>query len=540
MDALATGGVFLFEAFRLDRQARTLSRRDEAGAFVAIAIGSRAFEVLDLLVGRAGDLVSRDEFMAAVWPATAVEDTNLNMQIAALRRVLDEGRGNGSCIQTIPGRGYRFVAPVTRVDADAHSTNQKTSHDGGRERPRLSIVVLPFAHLGNDPEQQYFADGVTEDLTTDLSRLTGMLVISHNTAITYRNRSADTKQIGRELGVRYVLEGAVRRSGSGVRVNAQLIDAEIDVHLWAERFDADTADLLALQDEVTSRIANTLSVELIAKEAARETHHPDALDFILRGRAERLRPQGRESVDAAIDLFRRALALDPGSSEAQCRLAMALVSRQMNFGSDSAESDIQQAEAVTLRALATAPRNALAHFARGGVLRVQARHDEAIAEYEAALASNPNMVGALADLGRCKIYLGPIDEAITAQLQAIRLSPRDPNIGFWYFRIGQAHLVQSRFHEAIPWLEKARSVEPGIPFIRAFLAAAYAMVGDTEKAAAQLGEAQRLDGKCSFSSIARLKLMGSINQNRGARPEIRELFEVTYYTGLRKAGMPDE
>jgi len=401
--------------------------------------------------------------------------------------------------------------------------------------PRLSIVVLPFANLSDDREQQYFADGITEDLTTDLSRITNMLVISRNTAFTYRNKPVDTKQIGRELAVRYVLEGSVRRSGSRVRVTAQLIDAELDAHIWAERFNADTADLFALQDEVTSRIANTLDAELIAREAARETRDPDALDCILRGRAELLRPKGRESYEAAIGLFQRALALDPGSVEAQCRLARALASQQINFGSDSVESDIEQAEALTRSALATAPRNPLTHYARGQVLRVQGRLDEAIVEYEAALALNPNMVRALADIGRCKIFIGPIDEAIPPQQQAIRLSPRDPQIGFWYSRIGQAHLLQSRLDEAILWFERARSVEPGIPFIRAYLAAAYALIGDAEKAAAQLDEAQRLDGTGNFSSRARL----NPTQIRGARPEIRELFEDTYYTGLRKAGMPE-
>jgi adenylate cyclase len=403
--------------------------------------------------------------------------------------------------------------------------------------PRLSIVVLPFANLSNDPEQQYFADGITEDLTTDLSRLAGMLVISHNTAITYRNRSVDTKQIGRELGVRYVLEGSVRRSGTRVRVNAQLIDAESDAYLWVERFDGDEPDLFALQDEVTSRIANTLGVELIAREAARQTQDRDALDFILRGRAELLRPQGRESYDAAIGLFQRALAFDPGSVEAQSRLAMVLANRLMIFGSDAADSDNQEVEALTLRALGTAPRDPLTHFARGLALRMRRRFEEAISEYQATLALNPNMVHALANLGRCKIFIGPIDEAIPPQQQAIRLSPRDPSIGFWYYGIGQAHLLQSRLDEAIVWFEKARSVEPGIPFIRANLAAAYALVDDAEKAAAELGEAQRLDGKGTFSSRARLKL---INHGRGVRPEIYELFEATYFTGLRKAGMPEE
>jgi adenylate cyclase len=407
--------------------------------------------------------------------------------------------------------------------------------------PRLSIVVLPFANLSNDPEQQYFADGITEDLTTDLSRLTGMLVISRNTAFTYRDKAVGTKVIGRELGVRYVLEGSVRRSGNRVRVSAQLIDAERDAHIWAERFDADTADLFALQDELTSRIANILDVELIAREAARETRDPDVLDFILRGRAERLRPRRRDSLEAAIGLFERALALDPGSVEAQSRLAMALASRQMDFGSDSVERDIEQAEALTQSALAMAPRDPLARYARAQVLRVQGRLDEAIAEYEAALASNPNMVRALADIGRCKIFIGPIDEAIPAQQQAIRLSLRDPSIGLWYFRIGQAHLLQSRLDEAVQWFEKARSVEPGIPFIRAYLAAAYALRANSERATSELIAAQRLDLQDNFSSIARVKFRNyQLTQNRGARPEIRELFEATYYTGLRKAGMPEE
>jgi len=177
--------------------------------------------------------------------------------------------------------------------------------------PRLSIVVLPFANLSNDPEQQYFADGITEDVTTDLSRLAHMLVISRNTAFTYRNKPVDTKQIGRELGVRYVLEGSVQRSGNRVRVTAQLIDAATDTHLWAERLDRDTGDLFALQNEITSRIANTLHLELIAAEAARPTDHPDAVDYILRGRAALFKPDSRDSYAEAISLFEQALSLDP-------------------------------------------------------------------------------------------------------------------------------------------------------------------------------------------------------------------------------------
>src|SRR6516162_2956171 len=193
--------------------------------------------------------------------------------------------------------------------------------------PRLSIVVLPFTNLSDDREQQYFADGITEDLTTDLSRISGMVVISRNTAFTYQGKRIDTKQIGRGLNVRYLMEGSVRRSGNRVRVNAQLIDADTDVHLWAERFDGDTSDLFALQDEITGRIANALGVELIAAEAARKTNNPDALEYVLLGRAVLSKPRTPDTYREAINLFEHALALDPQSVEAQSRLANILAGR---------------------------------------------------------------------------------------------------------------------------------------------------------------------------------------------------------------------
>ena len=227
MDTLTAGDVFLFEGFRLDRGG--LSRRDDEGCLVPVPLGSRALEVLGVLIKRSGDLVPRDEIMRTVWPGTVVEDSNLPVQIAALRRLLDNGRGAGSCIQTVPGRGYRFIVPVARLNPNAHSTIQTMFPGGQHSRPRLSIVVLPFQVSSDDREQQYFADGITEHLTTDLSRIENMIVISRNTAFTYRNRSIDTKQVGRDLSVRYVLEGSVRRSDNRVRITAQLIDATTDI-----------------------------------------------------------------------------------------------------------------------------------------------------------------------------------------------------------------------------------------------------------------------------------------------------------------------
>jgi adenylate cyclase len=409
--------------------------------------------------------------------------------------------------------------------------------------PRLSIVVLPFANLSDEREQQYFADGITEDLTTDLSRLVGMFVISRSTAFTYRDKRVDAKQIGRELGVRYVLEGSVRRSGNRVRINAQLIDAETDAHLWAERFDGDTGDLFALQDEVTSRIAITLNIELVAAEATRPTEHPDTLDYILRGRAASWKPQSRDNHAEAISWFERALALDTRSVEAQSWLAIYLASRVLDQMTNSAAADIARAEELAGQALAASSRSPIAHYAKGQVLRAQGRYEEAIPEYETVIAFNRTWVGPISHLGFCKFWTGSIEELIPLHEQAIRLSPRDPNIGIWSFRIGLVHLVQSRTDEAIVWLEKARSAIPAHPNARASLASAYALKGETQRASTELAEAKRLVGDDRYSSIARLKAAGYFGVTAAGYfgvPKIRALFEATYFAGLRKAGMPEE
>jgi len=600
MDTLSSTESSLFEGFRLDRRAGVLFRRDEHGVFAPVLIGSRALDILGVLVERPGDLVSRAEIMEAVWPGTAVEDSNLNVQVAALRRILDQNREESSCIQTVPGRGYRFVAPVIRVEPATPPVSVPPLGNGGggptagngelqgpgapgqtgrmpaaaasRDRyrlwggimaavigalclvaamvtalnwhfpwsremrpvPRLSIVALPFANLSDDREQQYFADGITDDLTTDLSRVANMFVISRNTALTYRNKPVDAKHIGRELGVRYVLEGSVRRSGDQVRVNAQLIDTETDAHIWAERFDRDTGDLFTLQNEITNRIAVALNVELIAAEAARPSDHPDALDYILRGRAAWAKAPTRDNYREVIDLFERASALDPRSVEAQSLLATVLANRVLDYMSDSSTADIERSDGLIGQALAASPRSPLAHWAKGQLLTAKYRYDEAIPEYETVIAFNRNSADAYSNLGWCKLYTGSIEETIPLQEQAIRLSPRDPSIGFWYWRIGVVHLLQSRTEEAIVWLEKARSANERLPVVHAYLASAYALKGESERASGEFAEAQRLSDN-HYPTIASLKT----GRYFGV-PKIRALYEATFFVGLRKAGMPEE
>jgi TolB-like protein/Flp pilus assembly protein TadD len=522
-------------AFRFGDHVLDSERRELRHGAEPIALEPQVFDLLVYLVRNRDRVVSKDDLIEGVWGGRIVSDSALTTRLNAARKAVNDSGAAQRLIRTVPRRGVRFIGEVSEEGELA--TGVAVAHAATKPptAPRLSIVVLPFANLSNDSEQQYFADGITGDLTTDLSRIPDMLVISRNTAFTYRGKPVDTKQIGRELGVRYVLEGDVQRSASRVRVTAQLIDAETDTHLWAERFDGDAGDLFALQDEITNRIAVALDLELVDAAAARLIERPDTRDYILRGRAERLKPPSRENRVAAISLFERALALDQDSVAAQSWLAIALTARILDLMASTAAADIVRAEGLAERALATSPRSPLARFARGQVLRAQHRYDEAILEYETAIALNRNWANAYSHLGWCKFMTGSLGELIPAQEQAIRLSPRDPQIGLYCSRIGCVHLLQSRAADAITWYEKARNGAPAHPQFRAFLASAYALKGETERAAAELAEARRLVGDDRYSSITRLRAAESWGV-----PKIRALVETTYFSGLRKAGMPEE
>jgi len=508
-------------------------RREVLADGQPIELGGRAFDILVALIEANGSVVSKDELISRVWPGRVVEEGNLRAQIRALRIAL----GDPDLIRTVAGRGYQFTGEVHRRGGRGQGPIEREVATAiPAVPPRLSIVVLPFLSLSDDREQQYFADGITEDLTTDLSRLVGYSIISRNTAFTYRNSPSDTKQIGRELGVRYVLEGSVQRLGRQVRVSAQLIDAETDTHLWADRLDRDAGDLFALQNEITGQIAVALHAELVGAEAARPTVQPDALDYVLRARALYLgNVPTRRNYGEQIALYERALALDPGSEKVQSFLAWQLAARVLDQMTDSGASDLARAETLADRALRAFPRTALTHYAKAQVLRAQQRFDAAISEYETVLALNRNWAHAIATLGYCKFVTGSIEEAIPAQERAIRLSPRDPEIWRYYFWIGQVHLVQSRVDEATSWFEKARRANPEHPVAHAYLASAYALCGETGHAAVELARARELCGDDRYSSIARLRAKGSFGV-----PKIRALFEATYFVGLHEAGMPQE
>jgi len=398
--------------------------------------------------------------------------------------------------------------------------------------PRLSMVVLPFANLSNDPEQEYFVDGITEDLTTDLAHIQGSVVIARNTAFTYKGKPVDAKQIGRELGVRYVLEGSVQRIGNQVRINTQLVDAETGAQLWAERFDRNAGDLFALQNEITARIARALQAQLAIAEARRPTNNPDALDYILRGRAVLTRPISKGNSNEAAALFEKALALDPQSADAATWLAATLAFRVTDDFSDDPDKDLHRAEGLVAQALAASPDSALAHYVKGQVLFAQSRCGDAIPEYERAISLDHSRAPAYARLGWCKFLTGSADEAISYFEQAMHLSPHEPAIAPWYGRMGVIYLLQSHIDEAIASLEKASSENERLAFVHAYLAAGYALKDETDRARAELAEAQGLSKM--YSSLATVK-----KSNWFDNPKIRALAEATYFLGLRKAGLPE-
>jgi TolB-like protein len=273
-------------------------------------------------------------------------------------------------------------------------------------------VVLPFANLGGDPEQEYFVDGVTESLTTDLSRISGSFVIGRNTAFTYKGKHVDLKQIGRELNVRYVLEGSVQRSGNRLRVNVQLIDAETGTHLWAERFDKPVADLFDMQDEIVARLANQLGTHLIAAEARRaeQAPHPDSMDLYFQGRASANKGMAPENMAQARSFYDRALALDPNNIEALVDSASVDVSSVITFQSDD-RTPLATAEAILTKVLSLAPDHALAHFSLARVYTHTNRAAEGIARYEHALGLDRNLAAAHSMIGIAKIFTGRAEEA---------------------------------------------------------------------------------------------------------------------------------
>ncbi len=416
--------------------------------------------------------------------------------------------------------------PPAAVTADAKSA------------PRLSIVVLPLANLSNDPEQEYFADGITDDLTTDLSRISGSFVIARNTAFTYKGKPTDAKQIGRDLGIRYVLEGSVRRTGDQIQVNVQLIDAETGGHLWADRFDTDRANLAKAQNEITARLARTLNLELMAAEANRSEQRnaadPDASDLVMRGWAWMYRPTSNATLQKARQLFERALEVDPLSIDARIGLARSLGMGVGGAWSGYGPQDLARAEQLALEAIERDARRSMAHQAMGHVRRMQHRLREAQIELETALALDPNNYDAVLQLGWIFINLGEPDAAIVQAEKTLRLSPRDPGAWSSYAQLGNSYLLLNQLDQAIDYFIKSRAANPRVWWVHYYLAGALGLKGDLNAGGAALAESLKL--KPEVNSITQYYLVKTWYLD----PKALALEDKTLSAGLRRIGFPEK
>ena len=420
--------------------------------------------------------------------------------------------------------GQNRTAPVATSAPTPVASNAATP----AEPARLSIVVLPFTNLSNDPSQEYFADGITENLTTELSHIHNSFVIARNTAFSFKGKNVDAREIGKELGVRYVLEGSVQRDGTRVRVNAQLIDAYSGAHIWADRFEEDVADLFKLQDEVVARLATSLGYELVKTEAEKDARSksPDEVDLTMRGWAlvwEQQQQRTKENNNAAEALFERALKIDPNETDALAGNAYAyLLEYTRGWGTAGADYEAEilgQAD----RAIALAPDNVRAYYVKSLYLTSSQRATEGLSAADAGLAINPDDPPLRRARGAAEVVLGRYEQAISDVQQAMRLSPRDPRIGLWLVDLGNAELGLGHFDAAIDKYHKA--IDAGWRAYQPYrgLAAAYALDGNREEATSALAEARRLNPQLTL----KWEQTNSVN--------IPPLLE-----GLRKAGLPEE
>jgi TolB-like protein len=404
---------------------------------------------------------------------------------------------------------------------------------GEPARPRLSVVILPFVNSGN-PDHDHYVDGITESLTTDLSRRPGVFAISRNTAVAYKGKPIDTRQIGRELGVRYVLEGCVQHAGNWIRINAQLIDAESGAHLWAERFDKPRANLLDLQDEITTRLARSVHVELIASESQRATReHPDRLDAVdhtLQGWATWHKNPSLEGARRARRCFEAALRLDERNVDALLGFVNAHMWEVNLYLSEDRDGQIRAAEPAALKALALAPDSADAHVTFGTLLYGMRAPKRALREFEFALGLDRNLAVAHGYVGLMKFFLGRSHETRAHVEEAIRLSPRDPLLLHWHYVIGVADLFLMRVVHALESLRKSVDINPNWALSQFVLAAALALAGLLADAAETCAIARRL---APNFTVAKFRAQ-AVSDNPVYLTQRERLYE-----GLRLAGVPE-
>ncbi len=529
MDASNPPALCLLDRFRLHRHAG-LQGRGADGGWQPIALGSRALEVLGVLVERQGELVSKDAIMSAVWPGTSVEEHNLTVQISALRRSLDSGGTGGSCIQTVPGRGYRFVGSVANAAAPdvveppaAPVVPLRSSrlaprwlaiaaagtallvlllvvlarHGGDAPAPpRLSLVVLPFANLGDNASDNLLAASFGADVATDLAR-TPAIIVAGLPGTVEPGRTADPRKLGAELVVRYVVEGSIRRAPGLLRVNARMTSTETGTQLWADRFEQPLTDGNAGLEAMVRRVGRDLNAALADTESARSLRerpdHPDALDLIIRARSLASHAQSPREHAERLRLSAQAARLDPRAISALTPFASELI----RLTSRNMGDEMPLAAKLIADAAAVGPNHPYVLELTAVLMGAQGRYADATVAYERLLHEYPNSHFAWAEMGLFAMYQGRSERAVEMVERAMDRDPTTPSIWARYATLSLAHLMLGHDEEAIAWSRRALAANPdNRRFMRANLniriAAAHARLGQLDEARSDIAEANRI------------------------------------------------
>jgi TolB-like protein len=517
--------LYSFEAYALDTDRRELKRGTEL-----VALEPQVFDLLVFLIENRDRVVSKDDLIASVWQGRIVSESTLTSRVNAARKAVGDSGEQQSLIRTIARKGFRFVGNLRDETVPAAAPEAAEPARPAFALPdRPAIAVLPFSNMSGDPEQEYFSDGISEDIITALSKLRRFFVIARNSSFIYKGKSVHLKQIADELGVGYVVEGSVRKAGDRVRITAQLNDVATGSHIWAERYDRSLADVFAVQDEITEAIVAAIEPQLYAAENFRAQRKPpdslDAWDLVMRALSHYWRVTRQDNVVAQA-LLEKAISIDPNYGQALGVLATSYMFTAHMGWIDMATA-MAMAERSALAAIRADSEDPWAHNALGHVYLFARRFDDSLAEFETALRLNPNFGLAQGYYGLSLSYSGRWQEAGEAARRAIRLSPRDPFLAVYYGIVGYAQFIGGNYEEAIKLAREGLRQRGDFVGAHRVLAAAAAaaMAGQAELAKSALQELRRAQPNISLAWIA-------------ANMPIRHEAEREHYLqAFRKAGL---
>ncbi|MHC8358606.1 winged helix-turn-helix domain-containing protein [Pseudomonas sp. LB3P81] len=530
---------FVFEDYVLDQERRELTLRGQV-----VPIGPQVFDLLLQLVSHRDRVISKDDLLKAVWSGRVVSESTITSHINAVRKAIGDTGEEQRLVRTVARKGYRFVGEVEDGETaeaqqpDGPAIDARVPADQNEPAPyplplpdKPSITVLPFQNLSGDPEQDYFADGVVEDIIAALSRIRWLFVIARNSSFTYKGRAVDVKGVSQELGVRYVLEGSVRRSGDKVRITGQLIDATTGTHLWAERFEGTLHDIFELQDQIAESVVGAIAPQLERAEIERAKRKPTeslcAYDYYLRGMAK-LHSGTREAIEEALPLFYKAIELDPEFASAYGMAAWCHFWRKLNGWMTDRPREIAEGARLARLAMALGRDDAVALTRSGHALaHLTGDVDGGIALLDRARLLNPNLAPAWYLGGILRALRGETDAAIEFLTHAVRLSPLDPEMFRMQVGMAIAHFFAGRYDCATDWAEKAlRNLPILLPAV-ALVAASHALSGRMDKAEQAMQRLHELDPSLRISNL------------KDWLPIERPEDLARFADGLRLAGLPE-